>query len=173
MSERARDRALVGQTGAVTREDFDLDRFVVAQDRDGSFRAALIELGNGRKLGHWIWWVFPQLAGLGRSERSRFYAISSLGEARAFFHHPVLGPRLRDATLAVLTHQERGAQTILGSDDVKFRSSMTLFSRAAPEEQLFRHAIDTFFDGRVDELTERLLDTYEASGLHERGVADA
>jgi len=142
----------------VTGGDFDLARFVEAQDRGFSFRGAVDELDRGRKLGHWIWWVFPQLAGLGQSDRSQFYGISSLAEARAFLSHPVLGPRLREATLAVLGHAQLGARVILGSDDVKFRSSMTLFALAAPEEQLFRNAIDTFFAGRLDETTEQLLD---------------
>jgi uncharacterized protein (DUF1810 family) len=150
------------------RDDYDLDRFVVAQDRDDSFRAALIELGNGRKLGHWIWWVFPQLAGLGRSERSQFYGISSLAEARAFLQHPVLGPRLREAIVAMLTHSDRGARTILGSDDVKFRSSMTLFTLAEPQEQLFRNVLETFFDGCLDEVTERLVGANDEPGLHKR-----
>ena len=113
---------------------------------------------DGRKLTHWIWWVFPQLAGLGRSETSRYYSISSLDEARAYLVHPILGPRLREVTAAVLDHVGRSAPDIMGADDVKLRSCMTLFCRAAPDEVLFRNVIATFFGGVGDELTVRLLD---------------
>jgi uncharacterized protein (DUF1810 family) len=138
-------------------EGFDLERFVSAQDLGSSYQLALRELRAGLKVGHWIWWVFPQLAGLGRSETSRYYAVSSLDEARAYLQHAVLGPRLREATSAMLDHAGLSARDILGADDIKFRSSMTLFLRAAPQEELFRHAIATFFDGVPDPLTDRLL----------------
>ncbi len=143
----------------MTGDDFDFARFVEAQDRGLSYRGALSELRAGRKLGHWIWWVFPRLAGLGQSERSQFYGLSSLAEACAYLSHPVLGPRLHEATLAMLGHAQLKVHAILGADDVKFRSSMTLFALAAPEEQLFRNAIDTFFEGRLDARTEQLLGT--------------
>lgn len=142
----------------MTRIDFNLDRFVEAQDEGMGFQRAVIELRRGRKLSHWIWWVFPQIAGLGTSQTSRFYAISSLEEARDYLQHPVLGPRLREATTALLGHAALGARAVLGADDVKLRSCMTLFWRAAPHEQLFRNVIDTFFEGTPDQLTERLLD---------------
>jgi uncharacterized protein (DUF1810 family) len=141
----------------VTTEPFDLARFVDAQDRGAGYRTALAELRAGRKVGHWIWWVFPQIAGLGVSGTSRFFAISSLEEARAFARHPVLGARLREATVAMIAHAGVSAGSILGSDDIKFRSSMTLFMRADPTEPLFRNAIDTFFEGRPDPLTDELL----------------
>lgn len=142
----------------MTNEPFNLDRFVEAQDGVLGFQRALKELRDGRKLSHWIWWVFPQIAGLGTSQASRFYAISSLEEARDYLQHPVLGPRLREATTALLGHAALGARAVLGADDIKLRSCMTLFLRVAPHERLFRNVIDTFFEGTGDPLTERLLD---------------
>ena len=115
---------------------FDLERFVEAQT--GVYEGVLRELRAGRKTGHWIWFIFPQLAGLGRSEMSRFYGIASLDEARAYLDHPVLGPRLRECVGAVLATSGATADQIFGSlDAMKVRSSMTLFHRAAPDEPLF------------------------------------
>ena len=137
-------------------DDFDLERFVSAQD--GVFDGALAELRAGRKTGHWIWFVFPQVAGLGRSEMSRIYSIGSLAEARAYLAHPVLGPRLREAAAAVLATHGRSADEILGSiDAVKLRSSMTLFLRAAPDEPAFRAVLDRFYDGRPDAATDAIV----------------
>ena len=135
---------------------FDLDRFVQAQA--GTYESALRELRDGRKTGHWIWFIFPQVAGLGRSEVSRFYAIESLGEAQAYLAHPVLGPRLRECAAALLSVPGRTAERILGGiDALKVRSSMTLFHRAAPDEPIFRQVLDRFYGGVEDELTiERL-----------------
>ncbi len=139
-------------------DSFDLDRFVRAQDRGASHQVALDEMRSGRKLSHWIWWVFPQVAGLGHSDTSRFYAMSGIAEARAYLAHPVLGPRLRAATSVMLGHGDLDARAVLGGDDIKFRSSMTLFARADPDDALFRNAIATFFDGEPDPLTGRILD---------------
>jgi len=137
-------------------DDFDLERFVAAQD--GVYDRALAELRAGRKTGHWIWFVFPQIAGLGQSEMSRIYAIGSLAEARAYLAHPVLGPRLREAAAAVLATHGRSAGEMLGSiDAVKLRSSMTLFLRAAPDEPAFRAVLDRFYDGRPDAATDAIL----------------
>jgi uncharacterized protein (DUF1810 family) len=134
----------------------DLDRFVVAQE--GVHDAALRELRSGRKTGHWIWFVFPQLAGLGRSEISHYYAIRSLDEARAYLAHPVLGPRLREAAAAILGVPVRTADDILGPlDAMKLRSSMTLFHRADADEPVFRAVLDRFFRGTPDDATDRLL----------------
>jgi uncharacterized protein (DUF1810 family) len=131
---------------------YDLDRFVQAQA--GTYEGALRELRDGRKTGHWIWFVFPQLEGLGRSELSRFYALESLDEARAYLAHPLLGPRLRACAEAVLAVEGRTAEEILGGiDATKLRSSMTLFRRAAPEERLFSQVLDRFYGGVEDELT--------------------
>ena len=137
-------------------DDFDLERFVAAQD--GVYDGALAELRAGRKTGHWIWFVFPQVAGLGRSEMSRIYSIGSLAEARAYLAHPVLGPRLREAAAAVLATHGRSADEILGSiDAVKLRSSMTLFLRADPDEPAFRAVLDRLYDGRPDAATDAIV----------------
>ena len=115
---------------------YDLDRFVLAQA--GVYDGALEELRRGRKTGHWIWFIFPQIAGLGHSEIRRFYAISSLDEAREYLAHPVLGARLRECPGIVLATHDSTAVEIFGSiDAVKLRSSMTLFHRAAPDEPVF------------------------------------
>src|SRR5688572_30698624 len=112
---------------------FDLDRFVAAQE--GVYRSALDELRAGRKTGHWMWFVFPQVAGLGSSDMSRRYAIGSLAEARAYLAHPILGARLRECARALLAVRGRGAEAILGDIDArKLRSSMTLFHRADPDD---------------------------------------
>ena len=137
-------------------DDFDLERFVATQD--GVYDGALAELRAGRKTGHWIWFVFPQVAGLGRSEMSRIYAIGSLAEARAYLAHAVLGPRLRECVAALLATHGRSADEMLGSiDAVKLRSSMTLFQRADPDEPAFRAVLDRFYDGRPDAPTDAIL----------------
>ncbi len=137
-------------------DPFDLNRFVQAQE--GVYAAALSELRAGRKTSHWMWFVFPQIDGLGRSQTARFFAVKSLAEARAYLAHPVLGKRLRECTAAVLAVPGRTASEIFGSpDDIKFRSSMTLFERAEPECDLFSDALDRFFEGRRDRLTLDLL----------------
>jgi uncharacterized protein (DUF1810 family) len=134
----------------------DLERFVAAQDP--VWPEVLAELRAGRKRSHWMWFVFPQVAGLGRSETARYYAIGSLDEARAYLAHPVLGPRLRESVLALLSIRGRSAAEILGSvDAMKLRSSMTLFHRADPDEPLFRDALDRYSDGAADDATDALL----------------
>jgi uncharacterized protein (DUF1810 family) len=134
-------------------DDFDLDRFVRAQDQAGTYDQALAELTAGRKTSHWMWFVFPQIAGLGLSSMARRYAISGLPEARAYLAHPVLGPRLRECTRA-LVGQRGTAGAIMGSiDATKLRSSMTLFIHADPDEPLFRAVLDQFFRGEQDEAT--------------------
>jgi uncharacterized protein (DUF1810 family) len=135
---------------------FDLERFVAAQE--GVYDGALRELRAGRKTGHWIWFVFPQMVGLGRSGPSRFYGIGSIGEARAYLGHPVLGPRLRECVAAVLATSGDDPEEIFGEIDArKVRSSMTLFHRAAPDEPLFREALERFYGGAADEKTDALL----------------
>jgi uncharacterized protein (DUF1810 family) len=134
----------------------DLERFVVAQD--GVYAAVLDELRHGRKTGHWMWFIFPQLAGLGHSPMSQHYAIGSLDEARAYFAHPVLGARLRECIGLVLANEGRSAEAIFGSvDAMKLRSSMTLFHRAVPEEDRFAAVLDRYFDGVADDRTDQLL----------------
>jgi uncharacterized protein (DUF1810 family) len=132
--------------------DFDLERFVTAQDE--VYKTVLAELRAGRKQSHWMWFIFPQVAGLGRSEISQKYAIGSSDEAAAYLAHPVLGPRLRECANLVLAIEDRSAHEIFGSpDDRKFQSSMTLFSDVAPDEAVFQACLDKYFDGRADPAT--------------------
>jgi uncharacterized protein (DUF1810 family) len=136
-----------------------LQRFVDAQDDDGTYGSALRELRDGRKRSHWMWFIFPQLAGLGQSPSSRRYAISSLEEARAYVEHPVLGPRLEECARALLQRTGGSARDIFGGiDAMKLRSSMTLFHRADPHNPLYREVLDRYFGGEPDEATDRLLD---------------
>ncbi len=138
--------------------DYDLERFVAAQDAGGTYDQALAELRRGRKTGHWIWFVFPQIAGLGSSPTSRRYAISSLAEAQAYLRHPVLGLRLAEAARTLIAHPGTDAAQILGSLDAqKLRSSMTLFHRADPGEQLFGQVLTQYFGGGEDPATDELL----------------
>jgi uncharacterized protein (DUF1810 family) len=139
-------------------DPYDLARFVQAQDAQQTYRHAVDELRRGRKTSHWMWFVFPQLAGLGRSPMAQRYAISSLAEARAYLGHEVLGPRLVEVSSVLLAVPGRSAEQILGGiDAVKLRSSMTLFARADPDEPTFQAVLDRFFDGRPDPATEQLL----------------
>ena len=134
----------------------DLQRFLDAQL--GVYDSALDELRRGRKERHWIWFIFPQFAGLGRSEMSQRYAIASLAEAKAYLNHPVLGERLRECAAALLAVQNRTAEEILGHiDAMKVRSSMTLFHRADPEEPVFREVLDRRYEGITDDATDALL----------------
>ena len=120
--------------------------------------AVLAELGSGRKRSHWMWFVFPQLQGLGSSGMAQRYAIGSLQEARAYLAHPVLGPRLRQCCELMLRVPDRSAHEILGSpDDMKFRSCVTLFRAAAPGEPLFQQCLDRYYDGQPDQRTLELL----------------
>jgi len=134
---------------------FGLQRFVDAQR--GVIEPALAELRAGRKQSHWMWFVFPQLRGLGRSETSRHFGLDGLAEAQAYLDHPVLGPRLRAACEAVLA-APGDAVTILGPiDAMKLRSSATLFHRAAPDDPLFPALLERFFGGSPDPATDELL----------------
>jgi uncharacterized protein (DUF1810 family) len=140
----------------MTTDHYRLERFVEAQD--GVHTRALAELRAGRKTSHWMWFVLPQVAGLGSSPMSQHYAIGSLGEARAYLEHPVLGPRLVECARAVASHPDRTAREIMGSpDDAKLRSSMTLFALAADSEPVFQQVLDTFFAGERDPRTVDLL----------------
>ena len=136
-------------------DQYHLERFVTAQDAGETFRQATAELRKGRKTGHWMWFVFPQIAGLGHSPTSRLYAISSLAEARAYLAHPVLGPRLAECAELVCGIQGRSAEQIFGGIDAqKLRSSATLFALACPATQVFRRVLDQYFDGVPDPATE-------------------
>lgn len=139
-------------------DPYDLERFVQAQDLGGTYDRALDELHRGRKTSHWIWFVFPQIAGLGSSPMAQRFAIGSLAEARAYLQHPVLGPRLVDAANAMLATDARRADGVLGSiDAIKVRSSMTLFHRADPAEPVFGRMLDRFYGGQPDPATDELL----------------
>ena len=133
-------------------ETYDLTRFVAAQA--DVYAQALAELQAGAKRSHWMWFVFPQIVGLGTSPMARRYALVSLDEARAYLGHDLLGPRLRTCTETVNRLAERSAHAVFGSpDDMKFHSSMTLFARAAPDAPPFRTALATYFGGVEDRIT--------------------
>ena len=134
---------------------YNLQRFVDAQNAKGTYDRAVQELRRGHKTSHWMWFVFPQIAGLGQSEMSRRFAIPSLEEAKAYLEHPVLGPRLKECTRLVVQTQAPSAEQIFGGIDAqKLRSSMTLFSRAAPDEPLFKQVLDQYFGGQPDTATD-------------------
>ena len=138
------------------RTDNDLERFVEAQDR--VYEDVRQELAAGRKATHWMWFVFPQLRGLGRSATAQYYGIGSRGEAAAYLQHPVLGARLRECVDLVLAVDGSTAHAIFGSpDDLKFRSSMTLFAAVAPGQPLFRRALERYFGGQPDPATLEIL----------------
>ena len=145
----------------MSEDPFDLDRFVRAQDSGATYATALAELRAGRKRGHWMWFVFPQVAGLGRSETARRYAVSGLAEARAYLSHPVLGARLRECAEALGGLDTADPVEVLGSiDATKLRSSMTLFERAAADEAqaaVFGRVLDRFFGGRRGHATGGIL----------------
>jgi uncharacterized protein (DUF1810 family) len=137
-------------------DPYDLERFVQAQARN--YDQALGEIRRGRKQSHWMWYVFPQLAGLGLSATARRYAIASLDEAKAYLCHPLLGPRLLECAQALLALERRSAHEIFGwPDELKLRSSATLFALAAPPGSVFAQVLDAYFDGERDAKTLRLL----------------
>jgi len=137
-------------------DPYDLQRFVAAQDAGGTYDRAAAELRDGRKTSHWMWFVFPQIAGLGHSPTSRTYAITSLDEARAYLAHPVLGPRLTECAAILAGLEGRSAEQIFGDLDAqKLRSSITLFMHAAPVEPVFRQVLDQYFGGLPDPATEQ------------------
>jgi uncharacterized protein (DUF1810 family) len=135
---------------------YNVHRFVAAQD--SAYQQVLAELRAGQKRSHWMWFIFPQIAGLGHSATAEYYAISSLGEAAAYLDHPVLGARLRECTRLVNAVEGRSAAEIFGwPDDLKFCSCMTLFAHATADNQLFKEALEKYFGGEEDALTvERL-----------------
>jgi uncharacterized protein (DUF1810 family) len=134
---------------------FQLRRFIEAQEP--VFAEVLAELRAGRKASHWMWFVFPQIEGLGHSSTAQYFAIRSLDEARAYLGHPVLGPRLRECTALVNAVRGRTATEIFGyPDDLKFRSSMTLFAHATPENQEFLNALWRYYSGEFDPRTLEL-----------------
>lgn len=133
-----------------------LDRFLNAQR--GDYAAALAEVRRGRKTSHWMWYIFPQIAGLGQSSTARYYSIRDLEEAREYYAHPVLGQRLREISGALL--ELRGSDPVAvfgGIDSMKLKSSMTLFAVAAPDDPLFQQVLDKYYGGEQDSLTLRIL----------------
>jgi uncharacterized protein (DUF1810 family) len=139
-----------------TEDPYNLQRFVAAQDAGGTYDRAAAELRGGRKTSHWMWFVFPQIAGLGYSPMSRTYAITSLEEARAYLAHPVLGARLIECTAILVGLPGRTAEQIFGDvDAMKLHSSATLFMHAAPGEPVFRQVLDQYFGGVPDPATEQ------------------
>lgn len=143
-------------TGSAEDDPYDLDRFVRAQE--AAYPAALAELRSGAKRGHWIWFVFPQLRGLGRSPTAQRYGIASAAEAKAYLAHPVLGPRLRECARALAAHGGRPISEIVGHpDDLKVRSSMTLFVHADDDTAEFGDVLAAFYDGAQDPATLELL----------------
>jgi uncharacterized protein (DUF1810 family) len=139
-----------------TDDPYDLQRFVAAQDAGGTYDQATAELRSGRKTSHWMWFIFPQVAGLGYSPASRTYAITSLAEARAYLAHPVLGARLMECAEILTRVPGRTAEQIFGEvDALKLRSCVTLFRHAAPGEPVFRQVLDQYFDGIPDSATEQ------------------
>ena len=146
----------------MTSSGHDLQRFVDAQR--ATYARALAEITSGRKRSHWMWYVFPQIAGLGFSATSRRYAIESLSEAEAYLRHEVLGPRLVACAEAALAVEGLSAQRIFGSpDDLKLRSSATLFAHVSPEGSVFHRLLDKYFGGAPDEATVRILAELDAS----------
>ena len=135
-------------------DPYNLERFVTAQNTGNTYDHAVEELRRGRKTSHWMWFVFPQLVGLGQSQMSRTYGIASLEEARAYLQHPLLGPRLRECATLVADSPARTAAEIFGGVDTqKLSSSMTLFLRADPREPVFQRVLDRYFHGRLDPAT--------------------
>lgn len=136
--------------------DYDFDRFLDAQNT--VYDTALAELKSGHKTSHWMWYIFPQLVGLGHSQRSAFFGISDRAEATAYLDHPVLEARLVECTKAAMQHADKGAETVFGQpDDLKFQSSMSLFSRVKGSNPIFRDALDVFFGGVGDIRTLEIL----------------
>jgi uncharacterized protein (DUF1810 family) len=137
-------------------DEFDLNRFVAAQEN--VYDTALREIRAGRKSGHWMWFVFPQIIGLGRTEISQRYAIKSREEAVAYLEHPVLGKRLREISEALLTVEDKTVTEIFGTpDDLKLRSSMTLFKSVSVDNEVFLNVLDRYYEGEEDPQTARIL----------------
>lgn len=151
-----------GRLGSVS-HGLDLSRFVEAQDAGGTYARALSEIRSGAKRSHWMWFVFPQIKGLGSSPTAQRYAIGSVDEARAYWNHPILGERLRECLAALASVPRPDPVAVFGSiDAMKLRSSLTLFRRAAPGEKALAQALDRWFGGLADERTDALL---AASGV--------
>lgn len=144
-------------------DPYDLGRFLQAQE--GDYEQALSEIESGRKRSHWIWYIFPQIDGLGSSSTSKRYAIKSLDEARAYLDHPILGPRLRECAEAVVRLEGRTAREIFGSpDDLKLKSCATLFECVSPPGSVFERLLTKYYQGRRDDKTLHLLGISSSPG---------
>ena len=131
---------------------YDLERFISAQEH--SYKTALSEIHNGKKVSHWIWYIFPQLKGLGRSYNSEYYGISNADEAKSYLSHPILGARLVEITEALLNLEENDPLKVMGSpDDLKLKSCMTLFAYISEDGSIFHRVLDKYFGGSRDERT--------------------
>lgn len=140
--------------------DYSLERFLKAQDK--CYNVALREIKAGEKDSHWMWYIFPQLRGLGMSSQSNKYGISGIDEAKAYLAHPILAARLLEISEAILAHKDKSVYSILGDiDSAKLKSSMTLFALVSEEGSVFHRVLQCFYDGRMDELTLRLLNGSE------------
>jgi len=158
--------------GCSTSDPYDLGRFVHAQV--GDYERALTELQNGQKRTHWMWYIFPQLDGLGFSSTSKHYAIKSVAEAQAYLAHPILGPRLQQCAEAVLRIEGRSATAILGSpDDMKLRSCATLFALVSLPGSVFHRLLDMYYGGERDTKTLQLLGRAQAGGLRPGGGCES
>ena len=148
--------AVVAAAVASAGDPHDLERFVSAQR--GAYASAVVELRAGRKTGHWMWFVFPQIAGLGQSAMSQRYAIASLHEAGAYLAHPVLGPRIAECARILTELPGHDAEAVFGGiDAVKLRSSMTLFARASEDDSVYHAVLDQYFGGETDPHTDARL----------------
>lgn len=146
------------------KSEYNLNRFVAAQQ--GTYETALNEITAGRKRTHWMWYIFPQIAGLGQSEISKRYAIKNLAKAEVYLKHPILGPRLIEISEALLSLKENNPLAIFGSPDyLKLKSSATLFSRLRSTESVFENVLEKFFDGKKDEKTLEILNRHAASAI--------
>lgn len=135
----------------------DLSRFLTAQEN--TYKQALSEIESGKKISHWMWYIFPQYKGLGSSETSKFYSINDLGEAKNYLNHPILGSRLKQITNELLKLNENNATSVFGRpDDLKLKSSMTLFAEIdTSEDNIFKKVLDKFFNGQYDDRTLKQL----------------
>lgn len=142
------------------KDKYDLQRFIKEQQR--TYSTAYVELSQGRKQSHWMWWIFPQIVGLGMTATSHKYSIKSMDEAKAFLSHPYLGKNIREISNVLLGLDTNDASRVMGyPDDLKLRSSMTLFAEAAPDEKFFQKVLDKFYGGKKDERTLTILKELE------------
>ena len=141
----------------IMHDPYNLQRFVAAQDEDGMFEQACEELRQGQKSGHWIWFIFPQLRGLGRSDTSNFFGIAGREETEAYLNHVTLGPRLRECSRLTFDVNGRSAVQIFGSDSVKFHASMTLFSEVGGRDNIFSDSLQKYFRGQRHQGTSQKL----------------